>query len=100
MVLESPEGKVSVLGDSSWRITEIGRDRVLVGPAPGEPGKTPFWKADRGARPVELGRAIGRLTRELLSTPRGKAVARLREGHALDARAAGNPPAYIEDQRH
>src|SRR5437773_583200 len=64
MVFESREGEVFVLGASSWRITEITRDRVLVAPAPGEPGKTPFWKADRGARPVELGRAIGRLTRE------------------------------------
>ncbi len=99
MVFESREGEVFVLGASSWRITEIGRDRVLVVPAPGEPGKTPFWKADRGARPVELGRAIGRLTRELLSTPRGKAVARLREEHALDARAAENLLAYLEEQR-
>jgi len=99
MVFESREGEVFVLGASSWRITEIGRDRVLVVPAPGEPGKTPFWKADRGARPVELGRAIGRLTRELLSAPRAKAVARLRGEHALDARAAENLVAYLEEQR-
>src|SRR5258708_17652317 len=46
---------------------------TLFRSAPGEPGKMPFWKADRGARPAELGRAIGRLTRELLSLPRPEA---------------------------
>ena len=99
MVFESRVGEVFVLGASSWRITEITRDRVLVVPAPGEPGKTPFWKADRGARPVELGRAIGRLTRELAAAPRAKALARLRDAHALDERAAENLLAYLEEQR-
>ena len=65
MVFESREGDVFVLGASSWRIVSITHDRVLVQAAPGEPGEMPFWKADRGSRPVELGRAIGRLTREL-----------------------------------
>ena len=99
MVFESREGEVFVLGASSWRIAEITRDRVLVVPAPGEPGKMPFWKADRGARPVELGRTIGRLTRELLALPRAKAVARLHAEHALDARAADNLVAYLEEQK-
>jgi len=48
-----------VLGASSWRIEEITHDRVLVSPAPGEPGKMPFWKGDRAGRPLELGLAIG-----------------------------------------
>ena len=67
MVFESFAGDVIVLGASSWRILEITRDRVLVAPAPGEPGRLPFWKADRPPRPVELGRAIGALSRELLA---------------------------------
>ncbi len=99
MVFESRAGEVFVLGASSWRIAEITRDRVLVVPAPGEPGKMPFWKADRGARPAELGRAIGRLTRELLAVPRKQALRRLREDHALDERAAPNLVAYLEEQK-
>jgi ATP-dependent Lhr-like helicase len=99
MVFESRAGEVFVLGASSWRITEITRDRVLVLPAPGEPGKMPFWKADRGARPVELGRRIGRLTRELASSPREQAIERLQSEHDLDARAAQNLVAYLEEQR-
>lgn len=99
MVFESRAGEVFVLGATSWRITEITRDRVLVVPAPGEPGKMPFWKAERGGRPAELGRRIGRLTRELVSLGRGEAEARLREEHDLDPRAARNLRAYLEEQR-
>ncbi len=99
MVFESREGDVFVLGASSWRIVGITHDRVLVQPAPGEPGEMPFWKADRGSRPVELGRAIGRLTRELASLPREAALERLRREHDFDARAARNLVQYLDDQR-
>ena len=66
MVFETQVGETFVLGASSWRIEEITHDRVLVSPAPGEPGKMPFWKGDRAGRPLELGLAIGALMRDLL----------------------------------
>ena len=99
MVFESRVGEVFVLGASSWRIAEITRDRVLVLPAPGVPGKMPFWRADRGARPVELGRAIGRLTRDLAARPREEALQRLRDLHDLEPQAAANLISYLEEQR-
>jgi ATP-dependent Lhr-like helicase len=99
MVFESRAGEVFVLGATSWRITEITRDRVLVVPAPGEPGKMPFWKADRGGRPVEMGRAIGRLTRELTAMAPEEANERLQREHDLDALAAKNLLAYLAEQR-
>ncbi len=99
MVFESREGDVFVLGASSWRIVAITHDRVLVQPAPGEPGEMPFWKADRGSRPVELGRAIGKLTRELAALPRAAALERLEREHDFDARAARNLVQYLDDQR-
>jgi len=99
MVFESRAGEVFVLGASSWRIVEIERDRVLVVPAPGEPGKMPFWKGDRPARPVELGRALGRLTRELAVSPPAEARRRLIEEHDLDEKAAENLIAYIAEQK-
>ncbi len=99
MVFESRVGEVFVLGASSWRIVAITRDRVLVAPAPGEPGKMPFWKGDRGARPMELGRAIGSLTRALTTMPRLEALARLQDEHGLDARAAENLLAYLAEQK-
>src|SRR5438552_2549582 len=99
MVFESREGEVFVLGASSWRIVDIERDRVLVVPAPGEPGKMPFWKGDRPARPVELGRAAGRRTPALASAPRDQSRRRLIEDHDLEPRAADNLLAYLAEQK-
>ena len=98
MVFESRVGETFVLGASSWRIEEITHDRVLVSPAPGEPGKMPFWKGDRAGRPLELGLAIGRLTHDLLRLPAPAAIDRLTREHDLDARAAENLLHYLRDQ--
>src|SRR6059058_2370528 len=98
MVFESRVGETFVLGASSWRIEEITHDRVLVSPAPGEPGKMPFWKGDRAGRPLELGLAIGRLTRDLLRLPPAAAIDRLTRDHDLDKLAAENLLQYLRDQ--
>ncbi|MGO9066791.1 MAG: DEAD/DEAH box helicase [Myxococcaceae bacterium] len=99
MVFESKPGETFLLGASSWRIEEITHDRVLVSPAPGQPGKMPFWHGDAAARPLETGEAIGALVRELLSVSRPTALLRLERGHDLDALAAENLLRYLEDQR-
>jgi ATP-dependent Lhr-like helicase len=65
MVYESRPGDVIALGATSWRITEITHDRVLVVPAPGIPARLPFWRGDAVGRPAELGAAVGRFTGEL-----------------------------------
>src|SRR3954469_843316 len=63
MVYEARAGQTFLLGASTWRIEEIGRDRVVVTPAPGVPGAVPFWKGDIVGRPKELGKAIGEFSR-------------------------------------
>lgn len=98
MVYESRVGDVFTLGTSSWRIEDITRDRVLVSPAPGVPGRLPFWKGDQLGRPLELGRALGAFLREVGSL--AKEDARLRLVTAgLDAWAADNVLAYLDEQR-
>ncbi|MGH3321086.1 MAG: DEAD/DEAH box helicase, partial [Streptosporangiaceae bacterium] len=98
MVYESRAGDVFVLGSSSWRIEDITHDRVLVSPAPGQPGKLPFWHGDAPGRPAELGRAIGSFVRELSRL--GPDPARERAGRAgLDPYAAANLVSYLEEQR-
>ena len=98
-------GDVVVLGASSWRVAEITAHRVIVNPAPGVPGKLPFWKGDSIGRPVELGRRIGSFVREieedLAKGARGRARAadRLRRDHDLDDLAAENLLAYLEDEQ-
>ncbi len=98
MVFESRNGDTIVLGASTWRIEEISHNKVEVSPAPGEPGKMPFWRGDSGARPVEFGRQIGKMSRELLLLPRPVAFSQLVEDHSLDATAAENLLKYLEDQ--
>src|SRR5690606_26599180 len=90
MVFESRDGDVFVLGASSWKIVEITRDRVIVVPAPGEPGRMPFWHGEGPGRPLEFGRAIGALARKLDKLPREEAEQRLCEEHALEPLAARN----------
>lgn len=99
MVFESRDGDVFVLGASSWKIVEITRDRVVVVPAPGEPGRMPFWHGDGPGRPMEFGRAIGALGRKLDKLPRERAEALLTSDHALDPLAARNLVDYLHDQR-
>ncbi|MFJ9391103.1 DEAD/DEAH box helicase [Nocardioides sp. NPDC101246] len=97
MVYESRVGDVFALGATSWRIEDITHDRVLVTPAPGIPGRLPFWKGDSLGRPAELGEAVGAYTRELAALPAKKAEARAQDD-GLDAYAAANLVAYLHEQ--
>jgi len=98
MVFETHPGDVFLLGASSWRAEEITHDRVLVSPAPGQPGKMPFWHGENAARPLEFGRAIGALTRTLRTESPADAERRLIDLHKLDGGAARNLLAYLRDQ--
>ena len=98
MVFETDPGETFVLGASTWRVDEITHDRVLVSPAPGEPGKMPFWHGDRPGRPPEFGRRIGALVRELREVPRAVAMTSLVQKHDLDPQAAENVLRFIADQ--
>jgi ATP-dependent helicase Lhr and Lhr-like helicase len=98
MVYESRVGDVFVLGASSWRIEDITADQVLVSPAPGQPGRLPFWHGDAPGRQAELGRAIGEYCRELGAASQQDAAQRLR-GDGLDELAAANLISYLAAQR-
>ncbi|MBB1258583.1 Lhr family helicase [Streptomyces alkaliterrae] len=98
MVYESRVGDVFTLGTTSWRIEDITRDRVLVTPAPGVPGRLPFWKGDQLGRPLELGRALGAFVRELGGLDASAARERLTTA-GLDDLAVGNLLTYLDEQR-
>jgi ATP-dependent Lhr-like helicase len=95
MVYEARPGQAFLLGASTWRIEEIGRDRVIVTPAPGAPGAVPFWKGDTVGRPVELGKAIGAFSRWAID----QEPETLQREHDLDERAARNLLAYLREQQ-
>jgi ATP-dependent Lhr-like helicase len=98
MVFESRVGETFLLGASTWRIEEITHDRVLVSPAPGEPGKMPFWKGDGPGRPLEFGQAIGTLVRQLRRDTPDEGRQRLVTHHDLGDVAATNLLAYLDAQ--
>ena len=112
MVYESRVGEAFLLGASTWRIEEITHDRVVVSPAPGQPGKMPFWHGDRPGRPLELGRAIGAFVRRLVEDLPPDVDVALADGrldstievligeHGLDKFAAQNLLRYLDEQRH
>jgi ATP-dependent helicase Lhr and Lhr-like helicase len=98
MVFETRPGEAIVLGASTWKVVDITPSQVLVTPAPGEPGKIAFWHGDALSRPVELGRALGRLTRELRAVEPEAAERRLMEQAGFDELAARNLLAYLRDE--
>ncbi|HQR28516.1 MAG TPA: DEAD/DEAH box helicase, partial [Nocardioides sp.] len=98
MVYESRVGDVFALGATSWRIEDITHDRVLVTPAPGIPGRLPFWKGDSLGRPAELGEAVGAFARELGALPEARALTRARAS-GLDEWAAANLVGYLTEQQ-
>lgn len=65
MVHESRVGDVIILGTSTWRITQITNDRVLVAPAPGRSARLPFWHGEGVGRSLDAGRARGALLAQL-----------------------------------
>ena len=124
MVYESRPGETFVLGASTWRIEDLTFERVTVSPAPGQPGKMPFWHGDRPGRPLELGRALGGFVREIRELSAANpgpvrrdddaeageagdvlrrdasptAVRRLMDHYSLDAFAATNLVQYLDEQ--
>jgi ATP-dependent Lhr-like helicase len=95
MVYEARPGQTFLLGASTWRIEEIGRDRVIVTPAPGVPGAVPFWRGDSVGRPKELGQAIGAFSRWAVDQP----AEVLERDYDLDALAAKNLLELLREQQ-
>jgi ATP-dependent Lhr-like helicase len=99
MVFETRPGDNITLGASTWHVEGITRDRVIVTPAPGEPGRLPFWRGDGPGRPIELGRALGAFLREAGAVPQGQLTDWLQETTPLDAYGAGNLASYLLEQK-
>ncbi|MEA2324639.1 MAG: ATP-dependent helicase Lhr and Lhr-like helicase [Solirubrobacteraceae bacterium] len=95
MVYEARPGQTFLLGASTWRIEDIGRDRVTVSPAPGAPGAVPFWRGDSVGRPKELGREIGAFSRWAVEQD----TETLSRDYDLDELAARNLLDFLREQQ-
>lgn len=109
MVMESRVGDIIALGTSTWRIKEIGADRVIVEAAPGRAARLPFWHGEAVGRPYETGRARGAFVRALdAGVPsRGEeaeesltpTLSERLQADGLDASARNNLAALVDAQR-
>ncbi|MCA9778776.1 MAG: DEAD/DEAH box helicase, partial [Candidatus Eremiobacteraeota bacterium] len=99
MVHEMRPGQNFLLGASTWRVKDITRDRVIVSPAPGEPGQMPFWRGEGPGRPIELGKAIGAYLRQLDSKSTADRAVWLEEHTPLDTFARKNLNDYLTEQK-
>ena len=99
MVFETRAGDNIMLGASTWRVEQITRDSVVVVPAPGEPGRLPFWRGDGPGRPIELGRALGQFVREAGECKPAELTSWLCESAPLNEYAAENLAGYIREQQ-
>ena len=98
MVFESRAGETIILGASTWRIEEISHDRVIVSPAPGEPGKMPFWKGDGPGGPRNLGADWGDDAGIAATATARRRLLSWWKQHSLEANAAENLLRYLEEQ--
>ncbi|MBI5536072.1 MAG: DEAD/DEAH box helicase [Deltaproteobacteria bacterium] len=98
MVFELRLGEVFLLGASSWRAEEITHDRVVVSPAPGRPGKMPFWHGDRPGRSREFGDKVGKLARTVAVAKEEDAASLLQRDYHLGEHAVRNLIAYVQEQ--
>jgi len=100
MVFETRQGDTIILGASTWRVEEIQQDKVLVSPAPGEPGRLPFWRGEFFTRPLEIGRAIGAFLSKVEAAESDVEVRALAQAQApMNDYAVDNLVGYLHDQK-
>ncbi len=63
--VESMQGDIFQLGNTSWRILRVETGRVRVEDAHGQPPTIPFWLGEAPSRTHELSQAVSRLRTEL-----------------------------------
>ena len=63
--IESNAGDIFLLGNHSWRVKRVERDKVRVEDAEGLPPNIPFWLGEAPSRTAELSEAVSELRAEL-----------------------------------
>lgn len=97
-VHESRVGDAFNLGSSTWRITAIEHDRVVVIPAPGAPARMPFWHGEFMARSMHLAPRIGQLRRSLDAAKTPDELRAIEDQYHSDADTVRSLAEYVQAQ--
>jgi ATP-dependent helicase Lhr and Lhr-like helicase len=100
--VESLQGDVFQLGNTSYRILRVERSTVRVEDAHGQPPSIPFWLGEAPGRTEELSAAVSRFKKEIeqrLSAEQGTATRWLIETVGLDEVAASQLIQYLSAGR-
>jgi len=65
--IESLQGDIFQLGNTSWRVLRVEQGKVRVEDAHGQPPSIPFWLGEAPARSHELSVSVSRLREEIAS---------------------------------
>src|SRR4029079_14321070 len=63
--IESLQGDIFQLGNTSWRVLRVEQGKVRVEDAHGQPPSIPFWLGEAAARSEELSVSVSRLREEV-----------------------------------
>jgi ATP-dependent Lhr-like helicase len=100
--VESLQGDVFQLGNTSYRILRVERGTVRVEDARGQPPSIPFWLGEAPGRSKELSLAVSRLRSEFercLAGEPGTAARDFRESLGLDEASAAQIVQYLSAGR-
>lgn len=63
--IESLQGDIFQLGNTSWRVMRVEQGKVRVEDAHGQPPSIPFWLGEAPARTLELSSSVSRLREDI-----------------------------------
>ena len=93
--IESMQGDIFLLGNTSWRIRRVEAGVVRVQDAGGAPPTLPFWRGEAPGRSLELSQAFSRVRERIVALGQPEAEAWLKSECGLDSRGARQAVQYV-----
>lgn len=93
--IESMQGDIFLLGNTSWRIRRVEAGVVRVQDAGGAPPTLPFWRGEAPGRSPELSQAFSEVREKIAALGKPKAEKWLQHECGLDSRGAQQAVQYV-----
>ncbi|MEE8349744.1 MAG: DEAD/DEAH box helicase [Acidobacteriota bacterium] len=93
--IESMQGDIFLLGNTSWCIRRVEAGVVRVVDAGGAPPTLPFWRGEAPGRSPELSQAFSEVRERISSLQKSEAEKWLKQECGLDSRGASQAVQYV-----